>query len=509
MAICSKCGAEILEGKRFCVKCGASVSSENIGTQQRESFSQSESVDNNIPLQQNKVQLPKVDIKLTKNQKNIALITGIVLILLLIFYNVGLSLTSREKVVARFNQALAAKDSSKLAKYIVSSDINQKIDAKGVDGVISYIEKNPSYENKIKTDIDNQLLQIESASKSKDNSEELLEQLNMDISNTNELFTLKKKGKTWVLYDKYVLEFKPVYINVQTDYKDTQIFLGDKLICTADKEEYEREVGPYIPGLYKMKALYKGKYVNVEKSKDVDLVTDSSMDGNQRIASVELNLDAYNVSVMSDFEDAKLFANTKDTGILVKDAKEFGPVSSDGKVTLYAQKKFPWGIVKSEEVKITGENSIELTITGKNEEVTKTLMETVNAYNKGWAEASTLSDVSKIVNASEKRKSDADITIQENIKNNNITILKIKKATFNLDSIRVYQEESKYYAEVYNNGLCDFVMYNKDATVQPIEEWPLDRKYILIYDEISKKWIVDDVIEEYFSATDNVKEFTF
>ncbi|MBU3112334.1 zinc ribbon domain-containing protein [Clostridium lacusfryxellense] len=510
MVKCSSCGAEILGGQKFCIKCGAKVSVENIGVQNQDQSSQSQSVDENHADQTQKVKLPKVNFNLTKKNKIIAIVTVITVVLLIIAGNVGKSLTSREKVVEKFNQALASKNSSKLAKYIDSTDVNQKIDGKGVDGLLSYIKKNPSYENEIKTSIEDQSSKIDTASKSKESAQELLEQLALDFDTTDDLFTLKKKGKTWLFYDKYVLEFKPVYIKLETNYKDTQIFLDDKLIATADKEKYEKEVGPYMPGLYKMKTSLKGKYSNIEKTEDVDLVkAGSSSDGNQRVASVDLNMDAYEISVESDFEDSKLFVNAKDTGILVKDAKQFGPVSKDGSVKLYAQKEFPWGIEKSKEVKVTGENTITLNIAGANDKVTATLMDTINVYKKGWAESRTSRDVSKILNVSEKRKKISIEAIEDMIKNKDLTIFKMKTSLFDLDSIIVYQKDNKYYAEVDDFGKADYIEYKEAGTVPTAVEKQCEFKYVLIYDETSKKWLVDSVDDLYGTPSENTKEFTF
>ena len=380
---CSKCGEQVSGDGMFCMMCGASLkgihsSVENENKQEINNYhSKQENNDgeefeeqaSSLQIAPTKIIVQgqglknniKVNIKLTKTQKLIALAIGIVFVLAIISYNIGALLTSREKVVAQFNKALISKNSSQLAKYIVSLDIKQEIIAKDLNGLLNYIDKNPSYRNEITKSIEKQFSNIALSSNLKDSSKDINVSGKLEINNTYDLFTLKKMGKTWVFYDRYVFELKPVYINVQTNYKDAQIFLGDNLICTADKQDYTKEVGPYIPGLYKIKAVLKGAYGELEKSIDVDLVSvDNSTNKNQKIKAVELYLEGYEVTVDSNYEDAKLFANGKDTGLLVKDAKEIGPISKDGSVKLYAQKEFAWGVLKSEEVKITKDSSIYL-----------------------------------------------------------------------------------------------------------------------------------------------------
>ena len=202
------------------------------------------------------------------------------------------------------------------------------------------------------------------------------------------------------------------------------------------------------------------------------------------------------------------FVNAKDTRILEKDAKEFGHIDKDGSATLYAQKEFPWGVVKSKEVKVSGEISIDLNITGTNDEQIKNLMDTVNGYNKGWAESNEALDASKLVNVTEDRKKVVTEEIQKQIADKELQIYKIKKSVFNLDSISVYQKENKYYADININRTSDLVTYKQEYMTQQTADLSQEKRYTLIYDETSKKWLVNDDILGAFSMTEK-KKFVF
>jgi len=430
--------------------------------------------------------------------------------MIVITYNIGASLTSRDKIIVKFNEALIAKNSSKLAGYIVSSDVKQKIDIKAIDKLLEYIDKNPSYRNEIKKSLENQASDIGRATSLKGNTKILLGSINSKVNNSQDLFTLKKSGKTWIFFDKYVFELKPVYIDVQTDFKDTQIFLEDKLICTADKKDYEKEVGPYLPGLYKIKVILKGEYVNMEKIIDVDLVkVENSINKDQKLKSVKLSLDEYEVSIDSDFQDAKLFVNGKDTKLLVKDAKKFGPVSKDGSVKIYAQKEFPWGIIKSEEIKVGGSSSINLKLTGANDELKNTLMNTVNVYNKSWVEATQLRDASKLLNVAGKIKGTLIEDMQNAITGKDLYKVSLVKTIFDLDNFKVHQEGNKYYATLTEYQNLNYVKYKESDPIPETKLEKIARIYTLIYDETSKNWSINEGQSCPYSTLKNIKEFTF
>lgn len=462
MKFCTKCGAQIEEGKKFCSKCGEATLTQSTPGK----------IIPTIPTQEKQVDVPKVSNKSTKTGKLLAVALGIFLVLAILSYNIGASLLSKNKVVEKFNQALASKDSSELAKYVVSSDIKQKINAKDISGLLNYIEKNPS-----------------------------------QINNIYDLFTLKKQGKAWFFYDKYVFELKSIYVKVQTNYKGTQIFLDNNLVCTADKEDYEKEIGPYIPGLYKIKAILKGEYVTLEKSVDLDLVRINLANKSGAINFVELYLDGYKLSVDSDYKDAKLFANGKDTGLLIVDAKAFGPVSKDGSVKLYAEKDFPWGVTKGEEITLHGERSVFLKLNEVNDDVTNNLMDTINIFNKSLVEATKLRNVSKLLNASDIKKKKITEDIENAISNKDLFIGDIAKTTFDLDNINIYQNSNKYYAEITENETYNAEWYKEGDTIPQTNVYDIARKFILIYDETLKKWFIDDdQIIYYFNPT-NKKEF--
>ena len=282
------------------------------------------------------------------------------------------------------------------------------------------------------------------------------------------------------------------------------------MIATADKDKYEKEVGPFNPGIYKIKALFKGKHVDLEKNEDIDLmIVKSLISTSKNINSVNLSMDAYQVSVSSDYEDAKLFVNGKDTGLLVKDAKDFGPVTKDGSIKMYLQKEFPWGVMKGEEVKIVGDKSMKLKLSGLNEELQTSMMEKINVFRKACLDAQTARDTSKITNVSVNRKKQLDQLLKLEIDAKLLYAANVIKISYDLDSMKVYQKDNKFYAEINTKESLNFAEYKEGEPVPKGKMIEAISKEILVYDEASKNWLLDQNALSILFDTQNVKEFNF
>lgn len=509
MKFCTKCGGQIEDGKQFCIKCGQSASKQAEPAQSTSSEPSSIGKVNNQTANNPEAKLPTLNLKLSKPQKIMAIAVAVVLVLGVAFYKVGESLTSRDKIVSKLTQAIASNDSAQLSKYIVSSDPKLKIDAKSLDALLKYMDKVPSYGNEIIKSINNQSVKMEISPKLKGTSVDVFK--NNEINNNlNDLFVLKKQGKTWFFYDKYVLDLKPVYIRVSTNYKDTQIFLGDTLVCTSTQNDFTKEIGPYTPGLYTMKATLKGQYINLEQTVEIDLVKDIDLSNpNQKVKDQQLFLDGYEVTVDSDYQDAKLFANGKDTGLLIQDAKAFGPVSKDGSVKLYAQKDFPWGTAKGKDVAVDGSSNIYLELNGLNDSLQVALMESINTYNKGWFDAFKSRDISKFTNVTEDKKNLLIADIQGLIDYKRMYTGTLSKTAFDLNSFSIYQSDNKYYAQLTNLETYNYAYFDEGVPIPTAILEEQAKVYTLIYDETSKKWLINDMYTNYNFNSENKKEFTF
>ncbi|MGG2063483.1 zinc ribbon domain-containing protein [Bacillus sp. S14(2024)] len=312
MKFCKECGEKIADQLRFCSNCGAKVEV------------------------QEQVKLEK-EVQPKKSKKNIVLVVVCAVIVALLFgaYQFGAYTFSKEKQVRAFLQALDKKDAKELEPFIKMSDASVKVTQDDIKSYLGYMKENPSYYQQLVSYLNKQTVDQELV---KDKAEF------PDVQ-------VVEDGKEWLLYPKYKLQVQSYYMRVQTNKKDTDVYVNDKKAAKVTNEKLEKEVGPYFPGVYRVKAVAKTDLTTLESEKEVELAGEK--DGKVK---VELPLEGNYVTIESDENDATVYVNGKKRGTLNKGSYKLGPVPTDETIEIHLEKKFDWGTAKTESVKI-GENS--------------------------------------------------------------------------------------------------------------------------------------------------------
>src|SRR5699024_8683280 len=75
---------------------------------------------------------------------------------------------------------------------------------------------------------------------------------------------LVKAGKRLLMLNDYKLKVSQVHFKVRKNNKDTDIIVNGEKVATSDKENYEAEVGPFLPGEYTLKAVYDTGFFNLD-----------------------------------------------------------------------------------------------------------------------------------------------------------------------------------------------------------------------------------------------------
>lgn len=476
MKYCTQCGNQMEDNALFCTKCGAS-------------FGNSKGVENK-PTTQKSVR------KLTKKQKTLVVISIIIALAAIIFFSTGFYLNSKKRVVANFTSALTQKNTKTLEKYVVCSDPRLKIDEKSITCLMKIMDKNPNMVSQIINDINTQ-------SNNMDTKAILKAAFNND-SNNPHIFTLKKKGKKFFFFDNYVFELKPYFIDVDTNFKGTAIYVDDKESGTSKEDGDKVKVGPLIPGEHAIKLDLKTNYADINASQDVDVVPG---DDNDNIIEVTIPLKADYIKIDSNFNDAKVFLNGKNTNITVTDCDKLGPVPMDGTAKIYLSKSFPWGDSKSKEMEISDSN-ISLDVDA-DDNLKQQLMAAVNAYNLSWIQATIARDVSKINNATDDQKEKIKNDIDDMIENQRLYTGKLVKTDYDLDSVKVCFENGKYQAVISDKEYYNDSYYNEGESAPECTDNDDTWEYTLIYDESSKKWLADSSSSGYDFNSENVKSFTY
>src|SRR5699024_5331355 len=115
-------------------------------------------------------------------------------------------------------------------------------------------------------------------------------------ADTGYAINLDKDGKTFFLYDNYVVQVSPVYFEVYTNYADTEIKMDGNVVVTSDADEYTEEIGPFLPGEYTFTASYKSNFVDLSKEVEAEQFNSDEPE------SVELFIEGEQVEINAPYD---------------------------------------------------------------------------------------------------------------------------------------------------------------------------------------------------------------
>ncbi|USK38720.1 zinc-ribbon domain-containing protein [Cytobacillus firmus] len=479
MKYCKECGKQLKEGAQFCGECGTSYSS----NQKQDSSTRVT----------NSVKSKPMDIK----TKRIIAAAGVALIILFGGYKAGEALTSQNRLIEKFENALLEKDEKAISKLLTSNDKKLEISEKSVKGFVAYIEKNPDLIGEIIQGLESQAKLMEQQNNSNKNEQTMAEEFFPD-----NMVNLEKDGKI-LFYDKFEINIPSVYLNLSTNYKDTELFVDGKKVGKSSNADFEKTFGPYLPGIYKIEAKLKTDFVELTTEEEVLL---SGFDNKE---SIGLYLEGEDVTVYFDGDDTtslkgKLFINGEDVGVNPFQESTFGPVLTDGSMNLEVEAELPWGKIKTAKIPIDT-NEIQINL-ANNENFQKTLMDTVVSGAKERLEAYTSGDIEKYSAASPSEKDSLQVKVDE-AKEYDISFKgKYLGSAFDLNSFSVYSEEGKWKAQLSVNEKYQSDEYyaGESPDMQNSEEY-LD--YTLVFDDKAEKWLVDGRYSAWSFNDEHIKEF--
>ncbi|PGW84843.1 hypothetical protein C1N66_11920 [Bacillus cereus] len=314
MKFCGTCKKNVADHLNFCPECGSKV--EVIVDNTAASYTELQS-----------------ETKSVKSKKNLFLIIGFAVIAALLFgaYKFGAYKFSKEKQVNVMIEAFQKKDINAIDEFVKANDSSLKIKTEDIKAYMRYLKENPSYNKQLlsylqKETVDQKLTKDKSSFKDGEIVEE---------------------GKEWFLYPKYKFSMKSYYMSISTTAKNAEIYVNDKKETELSSDKTSKELGPYFPGTYVVKATAKSELTELETEKEVDLADEQS-----EKVKVDLSLEGKYVSISSDESDATVFVNGKKRGKLNYGSYKLGPVSTDETVEVHLEKTTDFGVMKSESVKI-------------------------------------------------------------------------------------------------------------------------------------------------------------
>lgn len=314
LKFCGTCKKNVADRLNFCPECGSKV--EVIVDKTAASYTEVQN-----------------EIKPAKSKKNLFLIIGFLIIAAVLFgaYKFGAYKFSKEKQVNVMIEAFQKKDISAIDEIVKADDPSLKIKTEDIKAYMRYLKENPSYNKELLAYLQKQTID---------------QKLTKDKASFKD-GQIVEEGKEWFLYPKYKFSMKSYYMSVSTTAKNAEIYVNDKKETELSSGKTSKELGPYFPGTYAVKATAKTELTELETEEVVDLADEQSGK-----VEVDLSLEGKYVTISSDESDATVFVNGKKRGKLNYGSYNLGPVSTDETVEVHLEKTTDFGVMKSESIKI-------------------------------------------------------------------------------------------------------------------------------------------------------------
>lgn len=308
MKHCINCGEPITEHELFCKNCGH---------KQKNDYTENQGASTPINNQQTEKAPQKPNSKKTK-----IIVSSLILAIILLFaaYKT-IEYTNRpSKLVETFSKDLDDKKVKALNKHFLQSDTDIKINEKETKKFVDYLYENPDELNELKTSLKKEAVHFEKNNKVSYDKDDLL--------------TLNKNGKKWFLFDNYVIKPKAVYLNFSSDENNVIAKMDNQADKKLKKPDKTYTVGPFLPYEYTVKALNKTDYATVEDEEEKDPLNDLT----GKYIAFDFEVEGDSVEIYTDYEDATIFINGKDTGVTVSENPTIQPIQTDGSMRIYLQR---------------------------------------------------------------------------------------------------------------------------------------------------------------------------
>ena len=293
-----------------------------------------------------------------------------------------------------------------------------------------------------------------------------------DLKNNGESGHFTLINKKILLFDNYYIEIKPVAIKVNVNFDETNIYINNKEIAATN---IKRNL---IPGKYSVKGKLDTLYGTVEEEKEVYILENMEYD---------MNMPALSISLTSNFDDADVFINDNAINKKVKDIKKYGPIPLNKEVNIQLQKEFPWGLIKSEKVRVSNLPNINIDIDMVNEELINNVNEATNIFYSSVFDALNNSQSSLILNSHDDTKS----KIYDSIKRESLFL----KNNYDINDLKTELKSSEFYYEneTYKGNVVVNLNYNIKKKLLPFIQSNVEEMFLTQIEYENNNWIVIDV----------------
>ncbi|MDW4508229.1 zinc ribbon domain-containing protein [Priestia megaterium] len=324
MSYCRECGHQLTNEHEFCPECGHPVERKAASSQGEQSQRYVESAS---PSREE----GRDSVKPSNKKTKVITISVIAAAAILggTYYGIDKTMMAPKAVSEKFIASVKGNDVNEVKKYVNDGQIQLEANDEQTKSFITYLHENRDVMKSISEGLAADSRALEAGVSSEDPSS---------------YAKLEQDGKKWGIFDHYTVQVNPVYAKVQSTEDATAVYIDGKKAGTVSSDS-SKKIGPFLPGTHTVKGEVQNDYGKVESEQEIEAA-------NGEDVNVEFDWSDHAVYLSSDYDDATLFVNGKDTKTEIGDIDYLGPLPMDGSVKVYAKRKFDSGEKKTEEVSI-------------------------------------------------------------------------------------------------------------------------------------------------------------
>ncbi|VYU25725.1 hypothetical protein [Clostridium tertium] len=283
-------------------------------------------------------------------------------------------------------------------------------------------------------------------------------------------FTLVNKKILFI--DNYKIEIEPVAVKINTNFDKARLYINDYEIAATNIKR------GLIPGKYTVKGELDTKYGVVKEEKEIFIMENKEID---------LNMQAINISLTSNFNDAEVIINDEEINKKVADIKNYGPIPFNEDIEIQLKRDFPWGTITSEKVKIGNLPNINININMANDKLIEDIEAIINNFYSSTFNALNNGDYKLIENS----KEDAKSKIYDSIKRESLFL----KNNYELNELKTEIKSSEFFYEngVYKGNIVVNLNYHISKKFIPFIDQNVDEMFLTSMEYNDGSWEVRDV----------------
>lgn len=299
LLFCPNCGFKVAPTDEFCPNCGFNLKAYRQGTPQK-------TASVNVQTKAKKGFSRTKKKQRTKQQKrrNLLLTAGAVVLLLIVGTIVyGEHYYSKASTLNRIVKA-TKNNQADLHTYFTTNDPTLKISNSTLQPLVKYLRDRPEALASFKS------------------------QMSTVGKYDNNRLVYKQSGRNFLIFPKYKIQVKPIYVSLTVNKKNARLKQNSKLIATSNSTRFTKKIGPLVPGTYQL-----ASSANINGHK---LSNNNTYYLNKNNQQIPLTLKTVSFSVHGP-QGTEVVINSKDQGKI-------------GTSGVMAFKDFPW----TDEIRVQG-----------------------------------------------------------------------------------------------------------------------------------------------------------